>query len=612
MSNSNFINKLKKDLQEKFFKYDDIGMNILYDFFKKYDVYLVGKYITNLYLDYDNNNGIDIFISNKNIEDFLLNFFSDFSIIEQQFITKYSTIYDNILQLYYIFKNGNNDNKFINVYIYQEEDGEIVDILKKYSNISLFKVWWNFDKNIKLFDKDKKHKINDKYYDDFNNNGVTKKEYDFYISKGIEIEKPNKLEKPELNYKDIEKEIIKTALIELTFYNFVNEDKFKIMQERTISSVINKKIYELLYICIFNSDFIKPPNLYDNIDEFYRYALNTILIGKLKEFTYKEFIKAINEIYNPKIDNYKIKKYLDMIIRQKFLNKYNIKINTNNRKIKFEINDTSKSLMTKEEENHIKQVLLFYYKNRIFNFKENYKFLNNVVNTFKLLDLNCNLIIDEKNKIFNKLLVSISKSIMSIFMKRKKSNDKLYHKILKHNNELNYDDLILNENIENVKDFLNEDDDNILLCDSSRKNITCISKNSLDELIYDYNDNWFYDCSKFKNEEYLLQPYIKITTTTETYYIPYQYVYSLFKSNNKLFYINKTDEIIKKTSSYKNTPRGQQEGISRYVGANHCQDGSNIQISIISTIKEQKEKIIKTNISLNKTISISSSSRKDI
>ena len=157
MSSSIFINNLKKNLQENFFKFDDNGINKLYDFFKKYDVYLVGKYITDLYLYDDNNNKIDIFISNKHIEDFLLNFFSDFSIIEQQFITKYSNIYDNILQLHYIFKDGMNDDKYINVYIYQEEDGKIADILKKYSNISLFEVWWDFDRNIKLFDKYKKH-----------------------------------------------------------------------------------------------------------------------------------------------------------------------------------------------------------------------------------------------------------------------------------------------------------------------------------------------------------------------------------------------------------------------------------------------------------------------
>ena len=609
MSSSIFINNLKKNLQENFFKFDDNGINKLYDFFKKYDVYLVGKYITDLYLYDDNNNKIDIFISNKHIEDFLLNFFSEFSIIEQQFITKYSNIYDNILQLHYIFKDGKNDNKYINVYIYQEEDGKIADILKKYSNISLFEVWWDFDRNIKLFDNDKKHKINDKYYDDFNNNGETKKEYDFYISKGIEIEKPNKLEKPELNYKEIEKEIIKTALIELTFYNFVNEDKFKIMKERHISSVINTDIYRLLYICIFNSDFIKQPIIYNDIDEFYRYALNTILIGKLKEFTYNEFIKAINEIYNPKIDIDKIKKYLDMIIRNNFLNKYNIKIIINNRKIKFEINDVSELRITKEEKKRIKHILLFYYKNRIFNLIEHYTFCDIVVNKFKLLDLNCNLTIG--NKTFDNYLISISKAIMSIFMEKKKSSDIMHHKILEHNNSLNYDDLILNENIVNVKDFLKEDDDNIIIADSSRINITGISKSSLDELIKDYKNNWFYDCSKFKNDEYLLQPYIKIPTTTESFYIPYQYIYTLFKSSNKLFYITKTDEIIKKTSSYKNTPKGQIEGLADYVSANHCQEGSEIQISKISTMKKEKRQI-KTSISLNKNISISSSSRKDI
>jgi hypothetical protein len=131
----------------------------------------------------------------------------------------------------------------------------------------------------------------------------------------------------------------------------------------------------------------------------------------------------------------------------------------------------------------------------------------------------------------------------------------------------------------------------------------------LDELIINYKDNWFYDCSKFTSD-YFSNPYIKVCTATATHYIPYQYVYSLLKSKNRLFYINPTDIIIEKTASYKNTPIGQLNGFENGVSSNNCQDNANIKLSTISTLfmksietRRTDDKINK--ISLNQTYPIS-------
>ena len=624
-----FISILKKDLQEEFFQFEENEMETFYNFLKKHNAYIVGRYITYLYLNKTKNltniykNRIDIFISNKYIEDFLLNFYNDFSLIEQQFVSKYSTINDNILEIVYLFFDKDNNPKSIYLYVYQEDEGTIEQILKKYSNISLFEVWWNLktDKlnidKLKYDSNDKINgKVNNKYYDDFiNGTGTTKSEYDFfeiYDETQIHIEPPVKSEPIILDYEDIEKEIIKTALIELTNYNLVPHIDFIISREKKTSSVINNDIYQKIYRNIYKSNFIRSGmKLPINYNEIYKYILNTLLIQKIKTFTFKNFVKAINEIYNPKLNISNIRNYFDEIIKEFFFNKYKIKLNIARFKIKFEFNGTSSELLTEDKENYIKQLLLFYYKNRLFDYKHKYKFENLIIHKFKLLDINLNISTD--NETFKSTLTSKLKDIFLLFRKNKKSYKPTKEesiKILSHDKDITYQDIIFNDNIEDVENFLKEDDENIIIADPSRKNITGISKQSLDELLSNYSDNWFYDCNKFDNDDYLLEPYIKIVTSTITYYIPYQFIYSLFKSKNKLFFINPTTLKIEKTASYKNTPKGQREGISRYIGANHCQEGSYIELSTISTINEEiktKKKTIEKRISLNKSITISSS-----
>jgi hypothetical protein len=146
--------------------------------------------------------------------------------------------------------------------------------------------------------------------------------------------------------------------------------------------------------------------------------------------------------------------------------------------------------------------------------------------------------------------------------------------------------------ITNIKDYIESDIDNIILVDPNEKIITCISKSDLDKMISIYKDIWFYDCSNFHNNTYLANAYIGVNTASKSYYIHYKYLFSLFKSTNKLFYINPTKETIKKTAIYRNTPIGIQKKINSDTdddGNYKCDDGSDITLATISTIQINTE-----------------------
>ena len=130
-------------------------------------------------------------------------------------------------------------------------------------------------------------------------------------------------------------------------------------------------------------------------------------------------------------------------------------------------------------------------------------------------------------------------------------------------------------------------------------------------MISNFKDNFFYDC-KLLESDYLSNVYIKLSTSSNSHYIHYKYILSLFKSPNKLFYIHRTDITIQKTVTYKNTPKGRSKQIDDSVSANHCQSGSDIKISTISTISNANNIVHKTRynnkinkISFNKQYPIS-------
>ena len=64
-------------------------------------------------------------------------------------------------------------------------------------------------------------------------------------------------------------------------------------------------------------------------------------------------------------------------------------------------------------------------------------------------------------------------------------------------------------------------------------------------------------------------------------------------SKQQVFFVYQTSQVIKKTASYKNTKHGIRRGLANYVSANHCQDGSNIRLYQIKTLKLDDKKTLK-------------------
>ena len=74
-------------------------------------------------------------------------------------------------------------------------------------------------------------------------------------------------------------------------------------------------------------------------------------------------------------------------------------------------------------------------------------------------------------------------------------------------------------------------------------------------MIININDNWFYDCSIMNNKHlYLYNPIIKVPLSAGIFYFEFKYLYSLFMSNNKIFFVyplyttikNKNKEILER------------------------------------------------------------------
>lgn len=148
-----------------------------------------------------------------------------------------------------------------------------------------------------------------------------------------------------------------------------------------------------------------------------------------------------------------------------------------------------------------------------------------------------------------------------------------------------------------VESYLKKDKNNIIIVPPEEKTLMFITRSDLDKLISNKNDNWYYDCNVMNDptqgDNYLISPYIYLPIGQSRYYIKYNYLYSVFNSKQQIFFIKRCQEPeIQKTASFKNTREGQKHGLQHFVGANHCQDGTNITISEIyglhiETIKQK-------------------------
>ena len=157
-------------------------------------------------------------------------------------------------------------------------------------------------------------------------------------------------------------------------------------------------------------------------------------------------------------------------------------------------------------------------------------------------------------------------------------NKSKYEK-LKIKNENKCYDIVLLDDIE-LTDYFKEDEIIFIL----NNKFFCYSKTYLNEIVKNYLDNWFCECTgtldpvtnnRIPNRFNLDNIYIKISLDINIF-ILYKYIAFILNNNYSIYflYFQKT---INHSVSFKNT----NSRTSQYVGANHCQDGSNINVYTI-------------------------------
>jgi hypothetical protein len=601
-SNRTFYTSYRNHLQYKVLNLEDRTFNKFIELLQEFNVYIVGHSLLYHKLGLDEyNDKLDLFIDIANLKSFLDKNYMEFIPISLKFTSKYSTLHEDIIEVIYNFTSvGKHTQIYLHIYNNLAIDSFINN------NLSIFGIYWNqFESNVninniteKLFTKE----ANEYTYPKLSNLNLSEDEEIFLETKGLHPQ----YAKPNTKYTDYDTMIIKELISNLSIYLFIS----KTDEENLDIRGVNQNNLLLSYNQIIQNQNFNHYNTGVNASNKYKilstldfilfmYANNKSVLSSnlyIYDLFYKAFIEfaAIFDI------SIKIKNYIDIVIREQILNKYQIEIKIDDENnIKFDISDVcNRDLLTSNDDAYIKEVLLFYYKKQIYKLKSNYKFLDLITHKHKLLDVNFNINTD--------IPYIKERSVLdNIYTKKQPSNidkDKIdtYDKILQVNDEFTYHDIIYGDKID-VKDIISyiNKDDNIILIEHGAKTITCISKSSLDELISNYKDNWFYDCSKFKSD-YFSNPYIKVCTVNFTHYIRYQYVYSLLKSKNRVFYINPTDIIIEKTASYKNTPIGQINGLENGVSSNNCQDDTKIKLSTISTLFMKSMETQRTNDKINK------------
>jgi hypothetical protein len=611
---TNYINHLKnKVLELNESRYIHDFQNFLHLLYKN-NVYIVGHSLLYFKLGLDGyNDKLDLFININNLQSFLDNIYMEFIPISLKFTSKYSTLDENIIEVVYKFKFTNDKDKEISkeIVLHICNDINIDDFIKK--NLSIFSIWFipstDSDQTIyinnttkQLFDIKKTDKIQCIIPSNLN---LTKEEIDLLETKNLSLNIENNIETTrDKAYYDAK--IIKILISNLSKYLFILTDETPDIRGPNVNSLLLDTLFihkseqaKKNYIYEYNMDdnFINKYKILTSLD-FILYMYNNNNKKSNNFYTYTLFYKAFIEFTT----NYDIlmekNAYIDKVIREEILNNYNItiKIDDDNN-INFNLTTIDgTSTLNSNDEIFIKQLLLFYYKEKIYKCKSDYKFVDLITNNDSLVEINFNIHTDKQSDrsttIFNKFN-DYNRLLLypELFSYNKVPPN---FKDIKYFNMIIQDDGFILDDITdtNIKDYIDSDIDNIILVDPNEKKITCISKSDLDKMISIYKDIWFYDCSKFHNNTYLKNAYIGVNTASNSYYIHYKYLFSLFKSTNKLFYINPTNETIKKTAIYRNTPIGKQKKINSDTnddGNYKCDDGSNITLATISTIKINTE-----------------------
>ena len=129
------------------------------------------------------------------------------------------------------------------------------------------------------------------------------------------------------------------------------------------------------------------------------------------------------------------------------------------------------------------------------------------------------------------------------------------------------------------------------IIDDRKQTVTNINMEYLEFIINNLNDHWFYECESDKmNSIKINVPYIKIPSASGNIYIYYEQVIDMYLKAVKGYqtFIVKKSKTIAYSASHKNVHT--HENNADYVGANHCQEGSTLQVYQIFYNKDQKYK----------------------
>jgi hypothetical protein len=152
-----------------------------------------------------------------------------------------------------------------------------------------------------------------------------------------------------------------------------------------------------------------------------------------------------------------------------------------------------------------------------------------------------------------------------------------YDKLIEKNNNKCWD-IILIDDIELDSEYFKEDEALVFILNGK---FFCYTKSYLEEITENYLDNWFCECTGVLDETTQNKPtntydleniYIKIPLDINVFVL-YKYILFILKNNYSVYFLN-FNKRISHSLSYKNT----NYRTANYVGANHCQDGSVINI----------------------------------
>lgn len=199
--------------------------------------------------------------------------------------------------------------------------------------------------------------------------------------------------------------------------------------------------------------------------------------------------------------------------------------------------------------------------------------------------------IDKSIKVLRKCLKQINDNvkyfIMNLQSKYNISKDDKYKM-----ERINFDTKVVNQlqgydiiemETKNVGQYLSKSGNIALINfenDQIKGDVNLLDSETLLVYILDIRDRWFYECNSSIRDINKSTPYINLPTNKGAIYVYwYELIDMYFKSKNgkNVFIYKATDKNVNKSISHKNAFNEN----SNWVGAWHCQDGTNFRVSTI-------------------------------